>query len=669
MVTTLLSAQQTNEHIDLIIEDLFLDGEIELEESAVADIYEQLVHYYENPININSIDREFFESTALLSDLEANAFFDYKAEYGPFIAIEELQAIDGFTLEIISRLKPFMTTNEGKNLQLSIPEMLSQAESTLYLKWQRVLEDQRGYDDSKTNRYLGDPHKYTLRYYHKYENRFRIGFLAEKDSGEEFFSGSNPNGFDYYSAHVYLKDYKHWLKDLVIGDYTISLSQGLLMHNDFGTGKSSFVHDVKKGGRTVRPYASVAENNFLRGAAATFKYNDFELTPFVSIAKKDGSVNVLDTLDNAFFNGVLESGTHRTLSELAKKDTITEQVFGANLSYSAGELKLGVYSVYFDYDAFINPSDQLYNQFRFRGDQAFFQGFDFNYRYKNFSFFGEVSTAEDSWAYMMASQISLSPKAALTLVYRDYDPGFPVFYSNPFGEANETRNEKGLYTSLSIKLNNEWLVSSYFDMWSFPWLRFQIDKPSTGYEYLIRVNYRKRRKYSFYIQYRLEKKEENFTVEGLNVRPVFDRDRQYLRFHVNYSINKSLELRNRIEFSFYDHHTQSEKGFLAYQDFIYRPIESPLRLSFRYAIFDTDGFDSRIFAYENDLIYEFFIPSFSNRGTRLYLNARYNINRNFMIEGRYERTYFDNRDQISSGLELIQGSTRSRVKLQTKIKF
>ena len=123
LVTTLLSAQQTNEHIDLIIEDLFLDGEIELEESAVADIYEQLVHYYENPININSIDREFFESTALLSDLEANAFFDYKAEYGPFIAIEELQAIDGFTLEIISRLKPFMTTNEGKNLQLSIPEM------------------------------------------------------------------------------------------------------------------------------------------------------------------------------------------------------------------------------------------------------------------------------------------------------------------------------------------------------------------------------------------------------------------------------------------------------------------------------------------------------------------------------------------------------------------
>jgi hypothetical protein len=669
LVTQSLSAQSSNEIIETIIEDIFLDGEVELEESSVADIYEHLVHYYENPQNINSVEREFFEITALLSDIQINAFFDYRNEFGPFISVEELQAIDGFTLDLISRIKPFLSTNEDKNLQLSIAEMLSQSESVLYLKWQRVLEDQRGYDENVSNRYLGDPNKYTLRYYNRYENRFRIGFLAEKDSGEEFFTGTNSSGFDYYSAHVYLKDYKHWLKDAVIGDYTISLAQGLVMHNDFGTGKSSFVHNVKKGGRTIRPYSSVAENNFLRGGAATFKIENFEVTPFLSIAKKDGSLNQLDTLDNAFFNGVLESGTHRTLSEVSKKDTITEKVFGVNTSFKKNNLTLGFYSVYFGYDATIQPSNQLYNQFRFRGDKVFYNGLDLNYRYRNFTFFGELSHAEDQLAYVFGGQISLSPKSALTIIYRDYDTGFPVLYSNPFGEANETRNEKGLYTSFSVNLNNEWSVSSYFDTWTFPWLRFQVNKPSTGYEYFLRVNYRKRRKYGFYIQYRMEKKEENFSIENESIRSIYDRTRQYLRFHLSYNISKSIELRNRVEFSFFDHHTQSDRGVLAYQDIIYRPIESPLQISLRYAIFDTDGFDSRIFAYENDLLYEFFIPAYSFRGTRFYINTRYNLHRNFMIEARYERTYFRDQNIISSGLELIEGNTRSKFKLQTKIKF
>ena len=108
---------------------------------------------------------------------------------------------------------------------------------------------------------------------------------------------------------------------------------------------------------------------------------------------------------------------------------------------------------------------------------------------------------------------------------------------------------------------------------------------------------------------------------------------------------------------------------LFYQDVVYKPIAKPFSFTARYAIFDINSFDARIYAYENDILYEFFIPFYQNRGSRFYINTRLRLGRNYTWEFRIGRTYFENVNTIGSGNELINGNTRTEIKTQLKIRF
>ena len=92
--------------------------------------------------------------------------------------------------------------------------------------------------------------------------------------------------------------------------------------------------------------------------------------------------------------------------------------------------------------------------------------------------------------------------------------------------------------------------------------------------------------------------------------------------------------------SFYED-DQKSKGFVAYQDLIYAPKSIPFKVQTRFAIFDTDDYDTRIYAYENDVLYAFSVPAYYGKGTRFYLNLNYKLNRTFNFWLRYSQTYFD----------------------------
>ena len=57
---------------------------------------------------------------------------------------------------------------------------------------------------------------------------------------------------------------------------------------------------------------------------------------------------------------------------------------------------------------------------------------------------------------------------------------------------------------------------------------------------------------------------------------------------------------------------------LLLQDLSYRFRKIPVSVWFRYCIFKTDDWDSRLYTYENDLLYSFSIPALSGEGNRTY---------------------------------------------------
>jgi hypothetical protein len=196
-----------------------------------------------------------------------------------------------------------------------------------------------------------------------------------------------------------------------------------------------------------------------------------------------------------------------------------------------------------------------------------------------------------------------------------------------------------------------------------------VDAPSEGHEWLARISYTVRRKMEAYMQLKNEVKEENADSETGPFSTLAARKRFQSRLHLSWQLTKSLEWRSRLDAGFTEFEGEKETGVALSQDLIYKAVGSPFSFSTRFAIFDTDGFNVRFYSYENDLLNDFSIPAYYNRGTRVYLNLRYRLNRSLITEARFARTYYTNVDVIGSGLDEINGPAKTDVKAQIKWEF
>ena len=255
-------------------------------------------------------------------------------------SLYELQAIEGFTFEMFENIKPFCMVREARGKDISpntmhpsgppLLDMIKDAKHELLLRFVTLLEQQKGYtppdtnsDGSLSSRYLGNSHKYYARYRMRYNKNFSVALVGEKDQGEEFKwdPANNIHGFDFTAGHIFLRDFGN-LKRLVVGDFNMQVGQGMLLSTGLGFGKGSeAVNAVKRQNLGIKPYASVNENQFMRGAAATVAFDRFYFTGFFSRMSLDGNISSLDSVsdDIALVSSLQTSGLHRTESELFDK--------------------------------------------------------------------------------------------------------------------------------------------------------------------------------------------------------------------------------------------------------------------------------------------------------------------------------------------------------------
>jgi hypothetical protein len=651
-------------------------------------LFDNLVTYQEQPLDLNEATEQELRDLQILSDIQVNGILYHRSSTGAFIDFNELQSINGFDLLSVRTLRPFVTVggNQG-SVRTQLRDRLRAGQSTLFLKWRRTLEDRRGFEtgvDPETGQatpaaYAGDPNYLYTRYRFSAGRQLSFGFTAEKDAGESFFRGVNARqGFDFWSAFAYAEDLGNRVKAVALGDYTISMGQGLVLHNGFGTGKSSLVMNLKKGGRTIRPYSSVNEFNFFRGGAVTLQFGDkVQITPFVSYKAIDGRLDTVAVTEQDVFTSLAVDGLHRTASEIARKNTTTQINTGAAINLQATRnLKIGLNYLYTEFSRPLQRNATLFNKFDFAGTTLSNASVDYSYRNRNFNFFGEVAMSDNGATSMMHGLLAtLDRRVDLSLAYRDYGRNYHVLFPNSFGESVRPVNERGLYVGTIVRPASRWTVSAYADFYQFPWARFRIDAPSTGRDYLLRVDYYVKRKFNAYVQYRWERKGINGSSDAV-IDPVETITLRRFRINISTKLTKAVELRNRAEWSWADR-GQSSSGYLIYQDLIYKPIQSPWSFSARYAIFDINSFDSRIYAYENDILYEFRIPFFQDTGQRYYINARYRLARPLTVEFRLAQTILSQAGDVqrredlsfSGGNQLIKGNRFTEVKAQVRYVF
>ena len=650
-----------------------LTGQLETE-TEDDSFLQSLVQFTKNKININTAGQGEFRELKMLTDLQIQNILKYRQLLGNFISVYELQSVPTVDIETIQKIFPYIRVGNIETLGENLSNRFSDGEHSVLLRAQQILETSDGFSrsDSVVNRYYGSRQRVFFRYKYVYRNLLQYGLVGDKDAGEQFFKGNQKNGFDFYSFHLFARKLGV-IKLLALGDFTVNMGQGLIQWQSLAFKKSPDVTAVKRQADILRPYNSATEYNFQRGAGITLQANHFEATVFGSVRKIDANLqtDTLTTTDD-FASSIILSGLHRTPNEILKKNRIEQTGFGGNISYNTVGFHLGVNGVQYNFSSPLLRDVQPYNQYAIQGTMWRNFSADYSYTYRNIHFFGEAAIDKyNATALMSGLIVSLDAKVDGSLVYRNIDKKYQALYGNAFTEGTYPTNEKGLFAGLSIKPIPALRLDAYADAFSFPWLRYRVDAPTTGSDYLLQLTYRPNKLVEVYTRYKNESKAINISGLNLATRQFFARPRQNWRTQVSYKINREVTLKNRVELLWYDRKIQerSEHGFVTYFDFGYKPMGKPYSGNVRLAYFETDSYDSRIYSFENDVLYSFSIPALFYKGYRYYLNANFDVSKKLTLWARFAQTIQRGATSIGSGLDKINGDQKSEVKLQMMYRF
>ena len=665
-----------------VIEELI--EELTVTDMPAADptlIYDDLLFYVRHPIDINTAGADDFRNLHFLNELQISNLTEYRRLSGNFATVYELQYIDGFSQDDIRRLLPFISVGETTILPALSPSgVLKYGRHQYFLRFQQVVQEQRGFapiTDSAlaagpNSRYLGSPLKIYNRYQFNYRNQVQAGFVAEKDAGEEFFRGSNPRGFDYYTMHFQVNNVGKF-RTVALGDFQTGFGQGLVLWSGLAFGKSSSTINIRKNPRGIQKYSSTDENMFMRGAGVTYRFSEStEGSLFVSRKKIDAGISHTDDDGRILeVSSLQNTGIHATPSQMAGKNVLGETILGGNISYNHRFFKLGATAVALEYDAVLNPPERLYNQFDFRGSRNINGGLDYQFSVGTVRFFGEGAVSSSGGTALLGGAMSnLGSRISVSALYRKYARDYHAYFSNGFRENTRTANEEGFYLGALVHPFRRFRLSAWFDFFSFPWLRYGAWAPSSGIEYFFQADFNQSRDLHMYLSFRHKSKPVNAPAGDTPVRQLYDAGTSRLRYHINYSVSSAFELRNRVELSQYNREALSpERGFLLYQDILYKPPKLPFSFAFRYAVFDTDSYNARLYAYENDILYAFSIPAYYDKGFRTYLLVQYSAGEVLDLWVRYAVTRLPGRESIGSGLNEISGDARSEIKAQLRLRF
>ncbi len=631
------------------------------------ELISQLQHYRRYPLNLNTADASALEQMPFLTPLQVEQLLIYREKAGPLLSVYELQGIHGFEAGVIERLRPFVTV--GKVAVLS--GLAGSDKHDLMFRFGRTLETQQGYripDTSGRSRYLGSPERLLLRYRFVPDKRLQVALTMKKDPGEQFLAGAQSYGFDFYSASVWLRD-RRAVRQLVVGDFSIQAGQGLALWTGLGYGKGAALGSMARQSGGLRPYTSSNEQQFFRGAAVTMQWKQWQVTPFLSWRKPDANVSEGPDGEPIVLS-MPETGLHRTPTEVRYRQSLQQWVYGLNTEFRSRGITVGgnLFRTMFNYP--IAARSELYRKYAFTGHDLTNTSTYYRFSFRNVYFFGETAHSIGSgYALVHGCLVALTRRFSLSLLHRHYNEDYHSFFSQPVAEASDAANERGFYSGVHYRVERriEWLF--YADIFSFPWLRYRVDAPSAGYDAFTQWTYTLRRQLKISVRFRHRLKQENAAVQTPE-QVLADVGRSQCRVEVQYQPQQGVILRSRAEIMFYSKDGEgTERGYLWYQDVLLKPENSRFSGNARIALFRTASYNSRLYAFENHVLYGYSFPAYHLTGARAYANLRTRISRQADIWLRYATFIYKDATEIGSGLDRITGNRKSELTVQFRYRF
>lgn len=636
--------------------------------------YEELSELAEHPMNVNTVTKEELEQLPFLSDEMIERILYYVYKYGPLVSLNELWGVEGMDRQTRIFLEDFLYVGDaGRRESFSWKNLWKYGRQEIWMRTDYPLNKKAGYadipsgqeEDWESKRYYGDPFYVNWRYRFQYRDNVYVSLSAEKDAGEPFFRRYNRKGFDFYSASVQLKDFGN-LQTLVLGNYKASFGYGLVMNMGFGMGKFTSLSALNRAGKGLSKYTSMGEADYLQGAGVSWKWHKrWAWTGFFSLRHQDA------TVDNTCITTLKTDGYHRLKKDMEKKNTVFNILVGSNLNYDGKYFEGGLTVVYNVFNRMLNPVERLYNRYYPRGRYFYNVGVNYKWYKGKFVFSGETAIDKQGKVATL-NQLTYSPavNTSLVVINRYYDKKYQSLYGNGFGENSKQQNEAGIFIGLETSFLQNIKLRCSGDFFYFPWYRYLVDKRKTvGMEGVFQLSYSPSNSLDMWIKYSYKNKAKNYKLSD-EEKCVLPNIRQRFHYQLTYSPVNLIRWKTVVEYVRSSVFRKEVSNGVVLGSSL--KLEIPrwaLRTFVSGTWFRTDDYASRVYLYEQGLLYAFSMMSLYGKGERLAVGVDYNWKKRLYFQMKWGWTHYRDRNLIGSGAEEIQGNQKYDLQFQVRFKW
>jgi len=593
--------ENVSEIIASIAEELADD---ETNPEAAGIFAEKLYDLIEKPVRVNSAEESELSRLFFLTDFQIKALADYIHSSGRIYSIYEVASIPGFNTDLARMISPFLSLG---------PETGSGSDSTP--PGSVLLSSFSLRSPASDTSAPGPPWKLLTRY--KFTaGRFSGGFTAEKDAGELLFTGKPPLP-DFFSASLTWTG-KGIIRKVIAGDFGARFGMGTSINTGLMTGLSLTQSGYLSGGDEIRSYTSTDENIFFRGVAIQLKSGRSGFTVFSSINRIDATTDTTDNGKEIFIDTFQRTGLHNTKTSVAGKDALTEYCYGINATSDFKYFRLGVLWTGSRFSLPVRKNDPVPEDiYDFTGTVNTTATAYYKAIFGRILFYGEISSNPGQRiASIQGLSFRPSDRLSMNVLYRDYNPGFKSFHGRGLFSSSAGDNIRGVFTNFTYEAARHMFLSAGCDLRINPWLKYRCSAPSLAVKRELRLKYLPSDKVTLEAVYNSGKSALN-RQETIGIRKQETINSKSIKCVFKYFPADNLSITTRIDYKSVQ--PAGGRGMLLLQDISYRFAKIPVSVWFRYSIFTTDSWDSRLYVYENDLLNSFSIPALSGEGSRSYI--------------------------------------------------
>lgn len=606
LVSLPLSAQ-----VDEALEQMAVEFDDATQVSGLAD---EMVDWQNMHINLNDTTQSHLP---LLSPFQLKALKNYITLYGQLLSFNELYLIPGFDSTTVASLKDIAVIEP---VDRKGRWRLSDGRHNLITGIGGTLEQAAGYSDG---RYDGDPLKANLVYSYNLHNHINVRLAADKDPTEQWGKGN------FYGYHLMVSDIGR-IKRMIVGRYNLQFGQGVTLWT--GLAPFNLLGETPlRFERGIRPASTFYEEGYQEGAAAT--------------------IRLLHSLNISAF----ASKSHGI------------RLLGGRIEYRGNNLLAGITIANTALDDSISPPIRVYNIDYFRGDNMTNVGIDAIYQWQRLTVYAELSADKDiHMAGIGGVRMVLDDHNSLGISYRSYSTQYHNLMTQPYG-IGDGRNENGWRLDAKARLPLKVDALASLDLHSFPSLRYGNYRPSNGIWLRALLNREFGRTFKVALRYAYRMKERNVPYSDSATYVGEQTLRQQLQGEMRIVFgNWQMNTRAAIS-EFESENEEKQKGWALMQQARYT--YNKLQITASAALFKVDGYYARIYLTENNLQYNFTMPSFYGRGFRALAIVNYNITKSLTLAAKYAVTHYLDRESVGSGAAETQGPDRQTVFVQVRLKF